>query len=481
MITRRKIVTSLIYKFFERVAGQGITFVVGVVLARLLTPENYGSIAILTIFIGLANVFVQAGMGTALVQKKDVNETDYSSVFYAQLTISIVAYIILFFAAPYIALFYNIPDLSILLRSLALVLIPNCYNSIQNAKIQKEMEFKKLLYRSIIAAVISGTVGIAMAYSDFGVWALVAQQLSNSVASCIIMTFAVKWYPKPLFSFERLKSLFVFGYKMLLSGLLDTLYRDLKGLIIGKKYTADNLGFYNRGQQYPQVAVDALNGTIMSVMFPAFAKEQHDKERVKTLVHRSIIMSSFIVFPAMAGLAATARPLVALMLTEKWLPAVPYLMISCGIFAFYPIHTANLQAIAAMGESETFFKLEIIKKAYGLAVLLITVFFFNTPIAIMLGSLCTVPIGCIVNAFPNKRLLGYTIKEQAIDILPVLLLSVVMGIAVYCVSFMGLGNVLTLIIQIPLGVAVYAVLSKICRVEAFGYLWGVVGKVIRKK
>jgi O-antigen/teichoic acid export membrane protein len=480
MITRRKIISSLAYKFAERFAGQGLTFIISIILARLLTPEDYGTLAIMLIFTNLAQVFVQAGLGTALIQKKAADDIDYSSVFYASLTVAIVLYIVVYCSAPYISSYYEMNNLTIQLRYLALILLLNSYGSIQTAKITKEMQFKKLLFSSFGAAIISGIAGLIMAYVGYGVWALVWQQLISSVTSCAIMTFTVKWYPKRLFSFKRLKDLFSFGYKMLLSSLLDTGYKELNGLIIGKKYSADALGYYNRGEQYPKMGVSSLNGTILSVMLPAFAAEQDDKNKVKSMVRRTITISTFFVFPAMVGLAAAARPIVRIMLTEKWLPCVPYLMISCGIYAFYPIHTANLQAIAAMGKSNVFLKLELIKKAYGISILVISVIFFNTPIAIMLGTLILTPISCIVNAYPNKQILNYTIAEQMRDILPTLGVSLLMGIAVYIISFIGWNDFTTLAIQIIIGVISYILLSHVFKIDALQYTTRMVKKLFNE-
>jgi O-antigen/teichoic acid export membrane protein len=470
----------LSYKFAENLVGRGLTFIIGIILARLLTPEDYGTIAIMLIFINLAQVFVQAGLGTALIQKINTDDIDYSSVFYASFSMAVLLYFVVFLAAPYIASYYKMGNLTLQFRYLALILLSNSYISIQTAKTTKEMQFKKLLYSSVGAAIISGTVGLLMAYRGFGVWALVWQQLINSISSGVIMTFTVKWYPKKLFSIHRLKNLLSFGYKMLFSSLLDTGYNELKGLIIGKKYSTNALGYFNRGEQYPKMVISSLNGTILSVMLPAFAAEQDDKHKVKSMVRRTIIISTFFVFPAMAGLAATAKPIVKIMLTDKWLPCVPYLMISCGIYAFYPIHTANLQAIAAMGKSNVFLKLELIKKVYGLGILFISVIFFETPIAIMLGMLLSTPISCIVNAFPNRQILNYTIAEQVRDILPTLGISILMGLTVYSISFIGWNDFITLTIQIIIGVISYILLAHVFKIEAMHYTSTMVKKLIKE-
>ncbi len=461
------VIFSLWYKFIERISFQGISFIVQIVLARLLTPSDYGTLALLIVFISISQVFVQGGMTTALIQRKDVDKTDFSSVFYLSLGIAASFYGILFFAAPFIALYYNVPILTKVLRVLALILFPGAFNSIQNAKVARDMQFKKLMYSSIGAVTISGIVGIVMAYMDYGVWALVGQQLTNQFAVCIMMWFTVKWRPKLLFSFKRIKILFSFGWNLLLSGLIDTIYNNLQSLVIGKKYTSAMLGFYNRGKQFPELMINSINGSIQSVMLPTLSSEQDNKLKMKYIMRQSIVMSSYLVFPTIVGLAVTADPLISLMLKDKWLPCVPYLRIYCASFALYPIHTANLQAINAQGRSDIFLRLEIIKKFYACIILIITVVFFQSPIAIAVGTAVSSIISSFVNAVPNKKLLQYTYGEQIRDVLPPLIISVLMGIAVYPITFWGLSNGITILLQVIAGVLVYILLSILFMNEAF--------------
>ena len=337
------VIKSLIFKFMERCGYQGIAFIVQIVLARLLDPTDYGVLTLLTIFINISQVFVQSGFNTALIQRKDVTKKDYSSVFYLSISIALLLYAVLFFLAPFIADYYDMPQLKQVLRVMALILIPGAFNSIQNAKIAKEMKFKQLMYCTLGAVIISGVVGITMAYMGFGVWALVGQQFSNQVSICIIMLLVVKWRPMAVFEISRIKVLFSFGWKLLCSALLDTIYSELRSLVIGKKYNAATIGYYNRGKQFPQLIINNVNGAIQSVMLPALSKEQDNKTKMKTMMRRSIVTSSFIIFPIVMGLAVIAEPMVSLILTDKWLPCVPYLRVYCFIFAFYPIHSANLQ------------------------------------------------------------------------------------------------------------------------------------------
>jgi teichuronic acid exporter len=467
-ITKVRVLSSLFWKLMERVGTQGIQFIVQIVLARLLLPEDYGIIALVVIFTSIAGVFVQSGLNTALVQKKDADEADFSSVFYLSLFIACLIYLILFFIAPFIAVFYGEPQIIPVFRVLSSVLFFGAFNSIQNAVVSRNLQFKKLFFSSTGAILISGTIGIYMAYAGFGVWALVGQQISNQLFVTIIMWFTVKWRPHLLFSLRRVKSLFSYGWKILVSTLIDTVYQDLRSLIIGKMYSPAMLGFYNRGQQFPALIVSNINGSIQSVMLPVLASQQDNRPRVKDMMRRAIVTSSFIIFPMMVGLAVTAEPLVKLLLTDKWLPCVPFLQIFCVSYALWPIHTANLQAIKALGYSGIFLRLEIIKKIVGLSILAVTVFY--GVYAIALGQVLSGIISSFINAYPNKKLLGYSYLEQWYDIMPSLLLSLVMGAVVYSFKWLGMSVQITFIVQVCVGVILYVIMARILKLESFNYL-----------
>ena len=463
----------------ERGGTQGIQFIVQIVLARLLLPEEYGVIALLTIFIALANVFVQSGFNTALIQKKNADEADFSSVFFLSLFFAVLIYIIFFFAVPVIANFYDEPLLIPVLRVLSLTLFLGAFNSIQNAVVARNMQFKKLFFSSMGAILVSGTIGIYMAYSGFGVWALVGQQLTNQLLVLTILGFTVKWRPRLLFSLERVKSLFSFGWKLLVSSLIDTLYMDLRSLIIGKMYSPAMLGFYNRGQQFPLIIVTNINGSIQSVMLPVLSSQQDNRSRVRDMVRRAIVTSSFIIFPMMVGLAVTAEPLVKILLTDKWLPCVPFLQIFCASYALWPIHTANLQAINALGRSDIFLRLEIIKKAMGLFILAVTVYY--GVYAIALGLVLSGVISTFINAYPNKKLLNYSYKEQWKDIMPSLLLSLVMGAVVYSIQWLGMKVWPTLIVQVCVGIILYVGMAWIFKLECLNYLLSTCNDILKSR
>lgn len=465
---KAKVVSSLFWKFMEMGGTQGIQFIIQIILARLLLPEDYGIIAIVTIFITISGVFVQGSFGAALIQKKDIDEIDCSSVFYLNIITSIVLYIILFLTTPLIASFYNEPQLSLILRILAVKLFFLALNSVQSAIITRKMQFKYYFFSSMAATLASGAIGILMAYKGYGVWALVTQQLlSNVVVSCILW-FTGKWRPRLLFSFARLKVLFKFGWKLLVSTLMNTVYSSYYGLVIGKVFSSEILGYYNRGNKLPELLITNINGSIGSVMLPTLSANQENKSIIKSMVRRSIVTSSFIVFPAMIGMAVCAESLVRVLMTDKWLPSVPFIQILCFAYALGPIHTSNLQAISALGRSDILLKLEIIKQVLGIVILLVSIQ-YGIYIMVVLEAASGL-ISAIINAWPNKDLLNYRYKEQFIDVLPSLILSVVMGGIVYLIKFIGLNIYITLITQILSGVFVYLGMAYVFKLECLTYL-----------
>lgn len=342
-ISKSQVISGFIWKWLERCGVQGVQFIVQIVLARLLMPEDYGVIALITIFITIANVFVQSGLNAALIQKKDVDNLDYSSVFFTSLFITFVLYIALFISAPTIAEYYGEYEIILALKVLAITLFSGAFNSIQNAIVAREMQFKRIFYSSLWGVLISGIVGIIMAYAGFGVWALIWQQLINSILSTLILWFSIRWRPKFQFSIIRVKVLFSFGWKVLASSLIPALTENAYVLIIGKTYNNEILGYYNRGYQFPSVIINNVNAAISGVLFPVMASHQNNIEKLKNITRRAVLVSSFFVFPAMAGLAAMAEPLVKVILTEKWLPCVPLLQIECLFYATIPLITAVLQ------------------------------------------------------------------------------------------------------------------------------------------
>lgn len=476
---KRTVLISLFWKYGEQLCLAIAQAIITIVLARLLLPEDYGVIALITVFIAIAQVFIVSGFNTALIQKKNADETDFSSVFYLSLFVALICYGIIFFISPFIADFYENELITPVLRVLGITLFFGAVNSIQSAFISRNFKFKKLFFSSMGAVVVSGTIGISMATLGCGVWALVGQQIGSQVAICCIMWATVKWRPKLLFSFTRVKSLFSFGWKLLVSALLDTGYNQATTLVIGKLFSPKMLGYYSQGQVYPQMIVGTLNSAIQTVMLPAYAKNQDDKKTVKIIMRRALKTSAFFVFPAMAGLAAIAEPMVRVLLTDKWLMAVPFIQIFACIYALWPIHTVNLQALNGIGRSDMFLKLEIIKKILGVIILCISIPFGIYAIAI--SGIISGIIGTFINSYPNKKLLNYSFFAQWRDLLPSLLLAGVMFSVVYLITLISLPAWLMLIIQIPLGIAVYVGLSKLFKVEALQYGLDTIREMLGKK
>ncbi len=463
------VMSNFIWRLAERFGAQGVAFVVSIVLARLLAPEAYGTIALVTVFTQILNVFIDSGFGNALIQKKDADDLDFSTVFYFNIAICVLLYLGMFLAAPLIAKFYNDASLISVVRVLSLTLVISGVKNVQQAYVSRTMQFKRFFFATLGGTIGAAVIGIAMAYFGFGVWALVAQQIFNATVDTLILWITVKWRPKWMFSWQRLKGLFSFGWKLLASSLLDTVYSDLRQLIIGKMYTKTDLAQYNRGKQLPDLLVNNIDTSINSVLLPAMSQVQDDPERVKNMTRRAMKTSTYVIAPVMMGLAFTAESVIHLILTEKWLPCVPFLRVFCITYMFYPVNTTNLNAIKAMGRSDLFLKLETIKKVIGLIVLLGTMWFGVMAMAYSL--LLTSITSQIINSWPNKKLLDYSYPEQIRDILPGILLAVFMGCCVYPVKWIGFSDLLTLFIQVVMGACIYIGGSALLKLEGFRYLW----------
>lgn len=467
--TKNSIFSSLIWKFLERGGVQVIQFVVSILIARILSPYDYGAVALLTIFIAIATVFVQSGLSTALIQKKNADELDCSSVFYYSVALSIIVYLILFFSADWIAAFYNMPELVSLLRVMSMTLFPGALNALQIAILSKKMQFKKQFYSSLTAAIVSGAIGLIMAVMNYGPWALVFQQLSYQFIICVVLFFLVKWRPQLRFSFNRTKSLLSYGLKLLIARLIDTIYHNLESLIIGKRYSADTLAYCNKGKQFPLTLIDNIDGSVQSVMLPAYSAQQDDLMSVKAMLRKTVSMSTYLVFPAMITLAAMGTPMIGLVLGDKWLDAVPYLQLFCAVSMLFPLQTANLQAINAIGRSGTYLKLMTLKRVLGVIILFASVFIYNSPFAVVIAALIIEIIGIFLNIPANVKFLNYHLREQILDIIPNLLIASTTGVLTYLVSFFNCHYFATLMIQTIIAGSTYILLSILFKNENFDY------------
>ena len=478
---RESVLGSFFYKAAESFGNQGIAFVVNIILARLIDPSDYGILTLLAIFIAIARVLMQSGLSTALVQKPDVQDIDYSGSFWFSFALSGMLYLLLFIFAPSIAKFYNQPNITSVMRVLALMLFPGALSVVQNAIVARERKFSQLMRSSLLATLISGIIGIAMAYAGQKYWALVAQQLSMQFLLVFFLWRKLDWLPKFEIDFKRLGALLGFGWKLLVSGLFDVIYENLRGLIIGKKFNESNLGFYNRGRQFPELIVSSINNTIQSVLLPLLSEYQSKAEEFRAYMKKSLQLSTYVVFPMMMGLAVLAEPIVRVLLTDKWLACVPYLQLACIDFALFPIHTANLQAINAIGRSDVFLKLEIIKKTYGILILVASVIFFDSVLAIVAGATISSIISAFVNAFPAGKLFSYPIKNQCKDMMSNILASLFMGVILYFSNFISLPIFPKLILQIIIGMLVYFAYSAIFKLESFSTVKMIIQRIRKRK
>lgn len=429
---KNKILSGVFWQGLERIGSYGIGFVVSVILARRLSPEEFGVIAIMMVFITLSNVFIDSGFSTALIQKKDMEQADCCSVFYINIVMGLVIYGILFLASPYIAAFYETKELTLYLHIFSLIIIIRSFSLVQYALLRKRMLFHLSFRISWVALIISGIVGISMAYSGCGVWSLIAQQLTSALVTVIMQWLWVKWHPQWLFDWERAKDLFNFGWKIFCSGFLDTLYNDIYSLVIGKIADLKMLSFYDRGKHYPKIGMDIINSTIGSVLFPAFSEMQDDRPKIKQLAQRGLKNIMFVVTPALAFLFVFADTITILLLTEKWLPSVIFLRICCITFFFWPFHTMNLQIITACGRSDVFLILEIIKKTQEVLVIAIS---YRFGVVTMVAAGATMGlVGMIENAWYNRKLIDYAPWQQLRDIAPITVITILVSIITYFIT-----------------------------------------------
>lgn len=473
---KEKTVSSLFWRFLERCGAQGVTFTVSIVLARLLAPEIYGVISLVTVFTAILQVFVDSGMGNALIQKKDADDLDFSSVFFFNLVMCIFLYLLLFFSAPLIASFYHNSELTPVIRVLGITLLIAGIRNVQQAYVSRALQFRRFFFATLGGTIGAAAIGIAMAYLGFGIWALVAQNLFNAAADTMILWLTVKWQPRLKFSVTRLKGLLRYGWKLLASALLHTFYTNLRTLIIGELYTPADLAYYEKGQSFPMLIISNINTSIDSVLLPAMSGVQDNRETVKMITRRSIVTSSYLIWPMMVGLAVVAKPLVLLLLTERWLMAVPFLQIACFALGLEPLQTANLNAIKAVGRSDIFLRLEIVKKTIAIVILLLSMRF--GVMAIAASSLVYSVIATIFNAAPNRKLLSYSYFEQIKDILPSFGLALLMGAAVYPISLIPMPTILILLAQVLGGALIYIGLSAMLKLEAFCYVFNTIKQFI---
>ncbi len=480
---KNKTVKGASWSFIDSIAGQGITFLVGLVLARLLTPEEYGLIGIITIFIAVFNSIVDSGFSNALIRKNDAKDIDYNTVFISNLVVSVVLFWVLFLCAPFISRFFNQPQLIPLLRVMGSIVIINAFAIIQRTIFVKNVDFKTQTKVSVISSITSGVVGIGMAVSGCGVWSLVGQQISRQFLNTAFLWLYSKWYPKLHFSFQSFKELFSFGWKLLVSGLIDTVWREIYQVVIGKCYSPATLGMYTRAQQFASICSSNLTSVVQRVSYPVLSSVQDDKERLKNGYKRIIKVTMLLTFTLMLGLAAVAKPMVLALIGEQWLSCVPFLQIICLQMMLYPLHSLNLNMLQVQGRSDLFLRLEIIKKIIAVGPLLLGIF---VDIYWMLGgSVLTGFISYYLNAYYSGPFLNYSIKEQVKDILPCFGVAVAMAVPVLAMSFIPMNPFILLPLQIVVGAVITITICEITKlpeyIEVKGVAMPIINKVIKRK
>lgn len=455
---KEKTISGLFWQFSQKILLQLITFSVSVVLARMLMPEDYGIIAICGMVMVLFGIFIDGGLGISLVQKKDVDELDFSTAFYTSLILSLIGVIAVCLLSPYFASFFNNNHITSVLRVLALAMPIGSLAIVQTAFVRRQMLFRKFFVSSLLGTILSAAVGFYMAFFGYGVWALVGQHLTSSIVNTITLYFIVDWHPKLIFSFDRLKEMFSFGAKMTIINFITTLAYQLKGYIIGLKYSVSDLAYYNRGEGLPGILYNNINGTISSVLFPALARLQDDKIALRNALRRSIRTSCFILMPMMFGLAAISDNLVIIIFTEKWIEAIPYMQVICFISCSDILGLANYQALQALGHAGTLIKLEFLKRPLMLLILAITMFI--SPLAIAVGQLVYSIFAFLINSFPNIKYIDYSFKDQIKDVSVTFIISLIMMIFVYVLGGITKNIYIDTTIQVIAGCIIYILLSK---------------------
>ena len=462
----------MIWSGISSFSNQGIQFVIGLIVARILLPSDYGLIGMVTVFTAIISVFIDCGFSTALVRKIDRTDVDFSTAFYFNIIAGAVAYLIIFFSAPLIADFYDQPELTKLARFLGLNLFIGSLSIVQSTQYSIKVDFKTKTKISIISLLCSGSVGIALAYAGYGVWAVAWQFVVNKIVSTILFWFFSSWRPKLIFSKDSLHYMWSFGYKMVLSALLDTLYNNINQIIVGKVFSAKDLGNYSRARQFASFPSSNFTGIIGSVTFPILSSIQNDDARLERVYRKYLCLSAFIVFPCMVGLSVLAEPVVVTLLTERWLECVPLLQIICFSMMWYPIHAINLHLLQVKGRSDLFLRLEIIKKIIGVAILCITV-----PIglvAMCVGGIFSSILCLVVNTYYTGKLINVGFWRQMRDLLPTLFLSLVMGAVVYISVLFIPSNIVKLFVGVVVGVIFYIVVARLFRMEELTDLFSLV-------
>ncbi len=457
------------WSFIDSFTQKGITFIIGIILARLLLPSEFGLIGMISIFIAISASFINSGFGAALIRKKECTDKDYSTVFYYNLAVGILFYWVMFFSAPAISRFFNEPQLIGLVQVMGVVLIIDSFTIIQSTILTKRIDFKLQTKISVIASIVSGAVGILLAFRGFGVWSLVFRQISQRAINSFFLWLWNRWRPLLVFSKTSFTELFSFGYKLLISGLIDTLYRNIYLLIIGKYFSAQALGFYTRADQFKKLPAENIMQIVGRVSYPVLAQMQEDKVALKRNYKKIIKGTMLITFVLMMGMAAVAEPMIITLIGEPWRPSIVYLQLLCFVGMMYPLHALNLNMLNVQGRSDLFLKLEIIKKILAVPVIIIGVLFGIK--AMIMGMIVNTQIAYFLNSYWSGRFIDYPMLEQIRDIMPSFILAISMASIVAVIGyFLPFGYPATLMIQVVSGAALVFAIAEITRLEAYLFM-----------
>lgn len=476
-----KATSSFLWKLLERGGYQGIQFVVQIILARLLSPADFGALAIIVVFVNLANVFVQSGFNTAIIQAKEIDDDDCSSVFWFSMAISVVLFAALFAFAPVIALFYHFDSIVNPLRALGVVLFVNSYNSVQTALASRSLDFKKIFYSTLFAVVVSGCIAIVLAYLGFGLWSLVVQAFLYQMASCIALAFMVSWRPRFVFNAKRVFELFGFGWKICATSIIDTLYLNAYDLVVGKVFSPAILGLFSQGKKFPNTVNALVDGSLQSVMLSFTSRINDDLDKVRSSMRTTLIASSYTVSLLMGMLAFSAPVFIPLLLSEKWSEAVPFLQIFCLYYALQPLQTTNIQVVSALGRSDMILKNAIAKRTFGLAVLLFCAVLINNIYIVAVGAIIDAAVCVVINARPAGKLLGYGLFEQLRDFLPGLTLSAVLFSILYYLLNMFFLGVAGMFFGLICYLILFLVISRVLKFEGLKIVLGFMNVIKRRQ
>ena len=471
---KQKTVNGVVWSSIDNFAALGISFVFSIILARILSPEDYGTIALLTIFISVSNAFINSGFSHALIRKPDLTERDNSTAFYFNIVVGFVCYFVIYLIAPLVAKFYNLPIITPLLRVVGLTVIFSSLAIVQQAQLTIRIDFKKQAIISVISALLSGGVGLFFALKGFGVWSLAFHQVSSGLFRTILFWCIVKWHPREKFSKESFHYLFGFGSKLLAVGLIDEIWKNLYSIIIGKFFSPASLGLYSRAHTFASLPSSNLTNVLQRVTFPVLSKIQNDDERLALNYRKLLKMSAFIIFPILTGLAALAKPVVLILLTEKWEGCIIYLQILCFALMWLPIHAINLNLLQVKGRSDLFLKLEIIKKIMLVVILVATIKFGL--VVMCFGQIVSSLLGLIINTYYTGKLIKVGFLKQMKDLLPTLIVSLLMCIGVYLITLVLPNCWLQLIVGFIVGVVFYYSVARIREAEELNEVINIIKK-----